>query len=144
MRSIPPVADGALQKLLTYEWPGNVRELENVVERAMIQNRGMMTPLDPFTTSPALLNHASQSCGQEDSLFTCPGVEHCEEINSLEKGRFLSLDEMVALQIEKALNLTKGKINGTGGAAEILKIHPSTLRHKMEKLGIAYGRGRAS
>lgn len=145
MRSVPPVADGAFQKLLTYDWPGNVRELENLVERAMIKNRGQMIPLDPFGTSPALASQVSQSFSdQEECLFTCPGAEHCEEITSLENGRFLSLDEMVARQIEKALDLTRGKINGSGGAAEILKVHPSTLRHKMEKLGIAYGRDRTN
>ena len=36
----PPLAEGAMQQLLSYSWPGNVRELENVVERALILSRG--------------------------------------------------------------------------------------------------------
>ena len=42
--------------------------------------------------------------------------------------------------INNALNRSKGKIHGPGGAAEILGIHPSTLCKRMDKLGIAYGR----
>jgi hydrogenase-4 transcriptional activator len=33
-----------------------------------------------------------------------------------------------------------GKVNGAGGAAEILGIHPNTLRNRMNKLRISYGR----
>jgi hydrogenase-4 transcriptional activator len=38
------------------------------------------------------------------------------------------------------LELAKGKINGPGGAAELLGIHPNTLRKRMDKLGIRYKR----
>jgi hypothetical protein len=38
--------------------------------------------------------------------------------------------------------MTKGKINGPGGAAEILDVNYGTLRHRMKKLGIPYGRGK--
>jgi transcriptional regulator with GAF, ATPase, and Fis domain len=37
---VPPLAPGALDRLLGYAWPGNVRELENAVERALILSRG--------------------------------------------------------------------------------------------------------
>ena len=33
---------------------------------------------------------------------------------------------------------TKGKIHGSGGAAELLGINPNTLRNRMNKLGINY------
>jgi len=36
--------------------------------------------------------------------------------------------------------LTKGKVGGTGGGAELMGINPATLRHKMRKLGIPFGR----
>jgi len=52
----------------------------------------------------------------------------------------LPLDEMNALHIRRALKLAKNKINGPGGTAELLKIHPNTLRKKMDKLRIPYGR----
>jgi hypothetical protein len=38
------------------------------------------------------------------------------------------------------LSETKGKINGSDGAAAILGINPNTLRNRMKKLGIEYGR----
>jgi DNA-binding protein Fis len=36
--------------------------------------------------------------------------------------------------------MTKGKVNGPDGAAFFLGINPSTLRNRMKKLGIDYGR----
>ena len=38
--------------------------------------------------------------------------------------------------IHAALKSAHGRIHGTGGAAEILEINPSTLRSKMRKLGM--------
>ena len=42
--------------------------------------------------------------------------------------------------IERALQQTGGKVNGVDGAAALLGIHPNTLRNRMQKLGIGYGR----
>ena len=36
--------------------------------------------------------------------------------------------------------MTKGKIHGPGGAAELLGINPNTLRGRMGKLDIMFGR----
>jgi len=36
------------------------------------------------------------------------------------------------------LTISKGKIYGPGGAAEILDMHPNTLRYKISKLNIKY------
>ena len=38
--------------------------------------------------------------------------------------------------IVRVLQVTKGQIAGSRGAAEILGVHPSTLRSRMAKLGI--------
>ena len=51
-----------------------------------------------------------------------------------------SLDEMTTRHIRQALKVAGGKINGPGGAGEILGLHPNTLRKRMNKLGIPYGR----
>jgi len=56
------------------------------------------------------------------------------------KDEFLNLDIVNARHIKKALKMTKGKIHGPTGAAELLGINPSTLRHRMRKLGIPQGR----
>jgi transcriptional regulator with GAF, ATPase, and Fis domain len=52
-----------------------------------------------------------------------------------------NLDEVVANHIEKVLATTGGKIHGPNGAAKILGINANTLRHRMTKLGITFGRG---
>ena len=40
--------------------------------------------------------------------------------------------------IEAALRATGGKIEGRGGAAEVLEINPHTLRARMRKLGVRW------
>jgi DNA-binding protein Fis len=52
----------------------------------------------------------------------------------------LNLDEANAVHITEVLKLAKGKIDGPGGAAELLGINPSTLRSRLDKLGIGYRR----
>ena len=46
------------------------------------------------------------------------------------------------MHIQKVLKITNGKIHGPGGAAELMGINPSTLRNRMNKLAIPYGRGK--
>jgi DNA-binding protein Fis len=36
--------------------------------------------------------------------------------------------------------MANGRMHGKGGAAELLGINPSTLRYRMNQLGILYGR----
>ena len=52
----------------------------------------------------------------------------------------LSLDEINAQHIRQALQTAGGNINGPKGAAQILGLHPNTLRSRMNNLGIAFGR----
>ena len=117
----PALRPGAINKLMAYDWPGNVRELENLIERALIQSRGDMLSFE---------------------TLLAPQVPVSREA-TLDAGRnrtVLSLDEINAQHIRQALETAGGKINGPGGAAQILGIHPNTLRNRMNKLGIPYGR----
>ena len=117
----PTLAHGAIDRLMTYSWPGNVRELENVIERAMILRKdGPLTfdHLVPFSKEV------------EAPLFQA------------QKNEPLKLDEVVSRHIQQVLKMTKGKVHGPGGAAELLGINPSTLRNRMNQLGIPYGRQR--
>ncbi|ACD95160.1 sigma-54 interaction domain-containing protein [Trichlorobacter lovleyi] len=118
LTEVPAIALGALERLMICDWPGNVRELQNIVERELIRHRGgslsfesLLPPLSPQKEPP------SSNVNQE-----------------LEKPE--SLDEAMAHHIRKVITFTKGKINGTGGAAELLRINPSTLRSRMAKLGV--------
>jgi hydrogenase-4 transcriptional activator len=61
-----------------------------------------------------------------------------------EDDNFISLDEINRRHIERALILSQGRINGEDGAAELLRIKPNTLRRRMDKLGIPYGRKQKS
>jgi formate hydrogenlyase transcriptional activator len=47
-----------------------------------------------------------------------------------------TLEEMERNQILKTLSETRRRIEGKDGAAEILGLHPSTLKARMHKLGI--------
>jgi transcriptional regulator with GAF, ATPase, and Fis domain len=47
-----------------------------------------------------------------------------------------TLDEAERGHILRALEATGWRINGPKGAAAMLKLHPSTLRFRMKKLGL--------
>ncbi|MCP4756135.1 MAG: hypothetical protein GY866_35175 [Proteobacteria bacterium] len=42
--------------------------------------------------------------------------------------------------IEKVMKMIGGRVEGPNGAAEILGLKPGTLRHRMRKLGMPFGR----
>ena len=116
----PPIAPGALDRLTNYGWPGNVRELENLVERELIRHRGGQLKFDSLLPD----EKGSETIPMSAGAVNGP----------------LNLDEAMSLHIRKILEMTKGKIHGPGGAAELLGINPNTLRARMSKLGIKHGR----
>ena len=115
----PKLVPGAMNTLQAYSWPGNVRELENVVERALILQRE-----GPLTF---------------DDVVRPEDVEEDGELKTQKDG-FLPLDIVTSRHIKQALKITKGKIHGPSGAASLLGLNPSTLRHRMRKLGLTQGR----
>jgi len=120
LKERPRLADDAIDRLITYNWPGNVRELENTIERALIQYRA-----DGPLSFEAILPLADRGKVAREHIHDEP---------------FVSLDEMNAGYIRRSLEKAGGKISGPGGAAQILGINPSTLRKRMNKLGISYRR----
>jgi formate hydrogenlyase transcriptional activator len=56
----------------------------------------------------------------------------------------LPLDEVDRNHILAALQHTGGVVDGPKGAARVLNLHPNTLRHRMDKLGIKGSRHRPS
>jgi transcriptional regulator with GAF, ATPase, and Fis domain len=119
MPAIPELAPGAIDLLMQYHWPGNVRELENIVERAIILN-----PQGPLTFDDLI-----QSQQEKKPALS----EQHSESNEL--------DHVISRHIQNVLHKTEGRVHGPDGAAEQLGINPSTLRARMNKLGINYGRG---
>jgi transcriptional regulator with GAF, ATPase, and Fis domain len=110
-KQIDRVGKETMRRLLAYAWPGNVRELENIIERAVILANGTILEMDPDILS---LAPPTAEASQE---FTLEGVERDH--------------------ILKVLKQTDGVIDGPGGAAKILNLHPNTLRSRMKKLGIS-------
>ena len=115
----PRVEPGAVDRLMDYDWPGNVRELENIIEREVIIRRG------------GALTFADFRPGAREAQ-ACP--------NSAEEGESLAYDAVVSRHIVRVLKMTKGKVEGVGGAADILNVNPRTLQYRMKNLGIPFGR----
>lgn len=116
---IPILASVAISRLMQYGWPGNVRELQNAVERAIILGQGR----------PLIFEDIGESAKKIVSL-TLP----------ITIGEAGGLDQTIAQHIMRALEMTDGRVGGEKGAAKLLKINPSTLRTKMRKLNIPFGR----
>ena len=115
---------GDLDLLVAYPWPGNVRELIAVIERAVILGNG-----ERLEVAKAL--GAAPSAATEARY--APAAD----------GPFATLDQAMARHIEAALARARGRIEGRGGAAELLGVNPHTLRARMRKLGLDWRRFRA-
>jgi transcriptional regulator with GAF, ATPase, and Fis domain len=113
------LARGSMDILKAYPWPGNVRELENVIERALILNKGGLIAFEDVVWHNAKLVDGE---------------------GPIEKSGFPDLDQVNARHIRQALKATKGRVHGPDGAARLLGLNPSTLRHRMRKLGISSGK----
>ncbi|HJD97065.1 sigma-54-dependent Fis family transcriptional regulator [Mailhella massiliensis] len=127
VQQIPSPSVQNMRELLAYSWPGNIRELNNAVERAVILWIADMRR--PFSISVSDRFTPAQTA--------LPAVLPRSASDKLQEGeKPESLDMAIIRHIQKALAYSKGKISGVGGAAEILGLHPNTLRAKMRKLGI--------
>ena len=96
-----------MKMLQNYPWPGNIRELENVIERAVI--------ISPGTSLVVEKLQQEQGYDQED---------------------WPTLTEHERNYILEVLEKTYWRVDGPGGGARILDMHPDTLRSRMRKLGI--------
>jgi transcriptional regulator with GAF, ATPase, and Fis domain len=109
-KNIKRIPAEEIKKLMTYHWPGNIRELEHFIERAVILSNGHQIK---FSNLEFEIN---------DQLI---------------KGRPVTLlADIEREHIETTLKNTFWKISGPLGAASLLGMPPSTLRHRMKKLGI--------
>jgi ABC-type branched-subunit amino acid transport system ATPase component len=94
--------------------------LENAVEQALILSHGEHLTFEDLGTL------TQKGSGKKTSRITD---------NSL-----LNLDQAITQHILRPLETTGGKVGGEEGAAQLLEINPSTLRKKMRKPGIPFGR----
>ena len=109
-KQLTGMSDASLRNLHQYDWPGNIRELQNVVERAAILSSGPLVTIDTLTNT----DHRLASADARSATLASVEREH----------------------ILRVIETTDGVIEGEQGAAAILDVHPSTLRSRMQKLGI--------
>jgi len=107
-KRIELISQKTTDDLMAYSWPGNIRELQNVIEHAVI--------LAQDKTLRVELPETQKSTSAQEPTQT--------------------LDEMERDYIQEVLNLKKWRIDGPEGAALVLDLKPSTLRSRMQKLGI--------
>ena len=105
-KKIKMIPGKTMEQLQCYAWPGNVRELRNIIERAMILTKG-----------------------------TSLHVEIPKSIETIHQDN-MGLEEFEKNHIIDILSTTGWKVRGKNGAAELLRLKPSTLESKMQKLGI--------
>jgi len=107
-RAIPRFSEKALDALKKYTWPGNVRELENVIQRIIVMNDGLVVEVPDL---PAFARF---------SVIRTNGVNR-------------TLSEVETDHIRNVLSNVGG--NKTR-AAEILGIDRKTLRKKMQQTNL--------
>lgn len=115
-KNIHSISQFALEQLKNYNWPGNIRELEHLMERNVLLAK--TTEIEKFDLPSTVTN-------------AVPFEVHM--------GKLKSMEDMEKEHIMNALHLCDGKVSGSGGAAELLKMQPQTLYSKMKKLGIKQG-----
>ena len=115
-REVLTLTKSQADNLRSYDWPGNVRELKNVIERAVILSKGKVLRLD--LSMPDLLTDfdlATETEIHEDAVMSEKQMRDFQRKN-----------------LKKALELTNWKVSGTGGAAELLGIRPTTLSDRIK------------
>jgi len=119
-RDAPAVPSSLVRQLGRHEFPGNVRELRAMVFDAVARHKSGSLQLESI----------------RDTEGETPRKIPAEILN----GAFIpdaDWREMERLNLLNALARTNWKVSGTGGAAELLGIKPSTLESRMKALAIS-------
>ncbi|MBC6992329.1 sigma 54-interacting transcriptional regulator [Hymenobacter sp. BT491] len=132
-KSFKALSDRALQELQAYPWPGNIRELENVIEQSVILSDGQQ-PLvlgRPLTSSLFQPQAAPASPAGAPKCDAQPAQMPKDLLDIKQMQRETEREYILSVLVK-----TNGRVRGSGGAAELLKLKPTTLEYRMEKLGI--------
>jgi transcriptional regulator with GAF, ATPase, and Fis domain len=113
-KKITGLSDKVLKNMMDYHWPGNIRELENLIERSILLAKG------PIIEDIFLPATHKKEISANSQTFPMKTIHENER------------DYIIAV-----LKKCNGRIWGSGGAAELLNVPPSTLKSKMKKLGIS-------
>jgi formate hydrogenlyase transcriptional activator len=111
------ITQAGLSELTAHDWPGNVRELQNTLERAVILSREGPLRFDLAGSDAFGTTFAHPRTATRPTLLTRDELKRQERDG-----------------IAAALKQTGGKIFGTGGAAELLGMKPTTLASRVTAL----------
>jgi DNA-binding NtrC family response regulator len=127
-KPVKRTSEETMLRLTRYPWPGNIRELQNVIERAVVLSKGenleLASDFSPVAESATLAAAKTTSDVAEEPASTA------------RENKTDSLVDVERRHIESVLTQTNWMIEGERGAAKILNLSPSTLRSRMQKLGI--------
>jgi len=127
-KNVEGISEEGLRALQAYDWPGNVRELRNVIERAVITSPGPVIHLAPLG--------GRASAPAAPSAPATPAATPEPAADPQMAAGPLDLAEAERRHILSVLGKTGWRVEGRGGAAELLKMNASTLRSRFKKLGI--------
>ncbi len=101
-----------IESLKRYPWPGNIRELAAVIDRAALLGSDRKLAI-------------SEALG--------PSRPYASPSPAPDRQHISPLADAVRTAIESALQASRGRVEGPGGAAERLRVNPNTLRSKIRK-----------
>lgn len=127
-KKVTSISDDCLNRLMTWHWPGNIRELGHVIERSIIMTTGHEIKDVYLPKRSGIELPLMESCGTESGGIELPLIG--------KKPVLKTLQENEREYILTVLNECKWRVSGSGQAAEILGLPPSTLYSRMKKLGI--------
>ena len=127
-RSVKGLADGVLDRFMTYEWPGNVRELKNALEHAVMVDRDGVLGFEdlPEELRDELLSQSAESV--VDS--TDPLLDHKKGIEKLRR----DLEEEAKDLYVQALKETGGDVKK---AAKSLSVSRATFYRNMKRFALS-------
>ncbi|HTY17896.1 MAG TPA: sigma 54-interacting transcriptional regulator [Myxococcota bacterium] len=90
----------------------------------------------------ATAQQAPEGGAQRGEAERSPSGRAAAQQSNGASAEIVSLDDAIRRHIEAALERTRGRIEGSRGAAALLRVNPYTLRSKMRKLAIDWSRFR--
>jgi formate hydrogenlyase transcriptional activator len=137
-KKIDSVRKETMDSLMEYSWPGNIRELQNLIERAVILSKGPDLYFEPdfFPRGPAADQVLETTRPLAESESRKNGNSLASNSSLFVGAPIATLEEVERKHVIAELSRCGGIIEGPKGAAKRLGLRPSTLRSRINKLGI--------
>jgi two-component system nitrogen regulation response regulator GlnG len=137
-KDVRRVAAETVEVLRAYAWPGNIRELQSVIRQAILQSSGQVLIPD-FLPDFVLAGAALTEIRGPSDVPPDPLDSYIDE--QLRRGTETLYDDVVALVERKMISAALRKTAGNQvEAARLLGVTRTTLRSKIQKLGIRIDR----